>query len=294
MIIVKLVGGLGNQMFQYAAGKQLSALHNTELKIDPSFYLNKFPSGVTPREIELDLLNTKLNFATQEEIDYFSKSKNNRYQRWLHRKVPVLFNNIYLSESGSDFSSLFFRSPKNTYLDGYWQTEKYFSKIRSVLVQEFQPKNEFSSDNLNYLSKIKSENSVSVHFRRGDYVSNPNAASYHGVLPLSYYDNAVNLLSTRLKNPEFFVFSDDIPWVIENFKIPFPVHFVQGNQGKSAVFDLALMYSCKHNIIANSSFSWWGGWLNTNPEKIVVAPKNWFSGSYDIPNDLIPAKWVIL
>jgi hypothetical protein len=248
-------------------------------------------AGVTPRDVELNLLNVDVSWASKEEIVQYTKNKNSRNLRWLQRRFPFLFRNVYFAESGMNFHSSFFSLPSNVYLEGFWQCERYFTNIRSVLLKEFTPKNQFNLANAELLSRINSVNSVAVHIRRGDYVTNPQASKFHGILPLSYYERAIKLIEEKIGNPEFFVFSDDQEWVKLNFKIPYPVHFVEKNQGKDAVFDLALMAACRHNVIANSSFSWWGAWLNTNPLKIVIAPHRWFADSSVSSADLLPSSW---
>ena len=291
MIIVKLAGGLGNQMFQYAAGKQLATLHGAELKFDKGALGSAVPEGVTPRNVELDLLNVNLSWASENEISDYSSRNNNAYLRWLQRKFSFLFRKIYFAESGMAFQTNFFKLPANVYLVGYWQSERYFKKIRFQLLNEFKPKKEFSTANSEWISKIASVNSVSLHIRRGDYVSNPQAAKFHGVLSMSYYEKAVSVIKESIVNPEFFIFSDDVEWAKSNLKFSYPLHFVEQNSGKDAVFDLALMSACKHNIIANSSFSWWGAWLNSNENKIVIAPKQWFADAAVYSPDLVPVGW---
>jgi hypothetical protein len=292
MIIVKLIGGLGNQMFQYAAGRQLAKIKNVVLKLDKSD-LGITKEGITYREVEIDLLNAKIDWASNEDLNRFQLSKF-RGIRVLQRKFPSLFKKAYVTEAGHRYIKEFYNFPKDSYLNGYWQSELYFRNIRKELLQEFIPKNKLSQKNEEVLSRIKTVNSVSIHFRRGDYLSNANAAKFHGVMSLDYYLNAVQIINSKLVNPEFFVFSDEPEWVKENFKLDFPVHYIDFNKGKEAVFDLALMSNCKHNIIANSSFSWWGAWLNNNSEKMVIAPKKWFSDASADCKDIVPEDWITI
>ena len=294
MIIVKLMGGLGNQMFQYAAGRQLALLKSTELKVDKGLLGGEIQPGVTPRQLEINLLNTVIEYAGQHEIDSFKKYSSNSYFRFIQRKMPFIFKNLYFAESGLQFNPDFFNLPSNVYLDGFWQSEKYFLPFREKLMQEFIPKQEMNDVNKNHQSKILSTNSVSIHFRRGDYVTNPEASTYHGVLSMDYYTKAIQEISMKTKDPHFFIFSDDSLWVKENFKIDFPSTFIDNNLGKDAIYDLQLMSSCRHNIIANSSFSWWGAWLNNYPDKLVVAPKKWFNNSPIDTTDLLPKDWIQL
>lgn len=150
-------------------------------------------------------------------------------------------------------------------------------------------KEELSNTNKKISEMISSINSISIHIRRGDYASSERLQVIYGLCPLNYYYTAINSISKAVKNPHFFVFSDDIGWAKQNLKITHPVKFIIGNK---ALVDLCLMSQCKHHIIANSSFSWWGAWLSTNKNKIVYAPKQWFKKTKLIPHDLIPESWI--
>lgn len=293
MIISKLIGGLGNQMFQYAAGKQLAIWHNTDLKLDISELKIK-QEGITPRQFELDLLKTKIEIASDSEIKAFHSRSLNPYYRTIQRKLPFIFSKVYISESGHAYHKEFPSYPANTYLNGFWQSEKYFKEIRHVLLSEFVPALPLDSENQNLASKMSECQSVSIHVRRGDYVNNPNANAFHGVLPLSYYDAAIKLLEEKIKIDALFVFSDDTQWVEQNFKFGLPQTIISHNSGKNSVFDIYLMSQCRHNIMANSSFSWWGSWLNSNPEKIVIAPKKWFKQEQMFWQDIYPANCLVL
>jgi hypothetical protein len=294
MIIVKLIGGLGNQMFQYAAGKYLAHLHQTDLLVDSSF-LDKNPNGAyTKRKLELSVFNLDLKIATSEDIKKFNTEGSNKYSRALQRHLPILFNNLYAAESGIQYQKEFLNYPKNTYLDGFWQSERYFKPIESVLLKEFTPKENLNSENQNWLNKISNCESVSLHIRRGDYISNKNAQQHHGNLGLDYYKNALNLIKEVFQNTEVFIFSDDLDWCNANLKLDGVVHYVNANQQQNFHLDMYLMSHCKHNVIANSSFSWWAAWLNQNTNKIVVAPAIWYADKSLNTKDLIPTSWKIV
>lgn len=294
MIIVKLVGGLGNQMFQYATGRKLALLKNTELYIDTSF-LDKNPDGAyTKRNLELNVFNLSLNIANQNDIEKFKINSSNKYSRVLQRNFPFLFKNLYVAESGVGYNNQFLNFQNNTYLDGFWQSEKYFENIKPILCKEFSPKEPLNSDNNKWLDKIKSCISISIHVRRGDYITNQNALNFHGLCDISYYEKAINIIKESIVEIELFVFSDDLDWCKDNFKFLEKTHFVDSNQNVNFHLDLFLMSNCKHNIIANSSFSWWSAFLNQNNEKIVVAPKKWFSNSDIETKDLFPSQWKII
>ena len=291
MIIVKLIGGLGNQMFQYAAGRYLAHLHQTELLVDTSF-LEKNPNGAyTKRELELSVFNLDLKIATKDDVKKFNIEGSTKYSRALQRHLPILFSNLYAAESGIQYQKEFLNYPKNTYMDGFWQSERYFKPIESLLLAEFTPKEDLNSENQNWLNKISTVESVSMHIRRGDYVSNKNAQQHHGNLSLDYYLNALKLIKETHKQVEVFIFSDDLDWCKANLNLDNEIHFVDANQKQNFHLDMFLMSYCKHNIIANSSFSWWAAWLNQNVNKIVVAPLNWFSDKSLNTKDLIPSSW---
>lgn len=292
MIITKLIGGLGNQMFQYAAGKALALKYNTSLKVDDSF-LKKPAQGIdTQRYFELDIFEVPVLIASYNETEKYLKRVNNKFSRELQRRFPFLFKSLRAVESGSTYHVEFERYPENTYLDGFWQSELYFAKYENEIRNLFKFKKEIINRNLELVSKINTaKNAVSIHVRRGDYINNPEANKFHGLCSLDYYTEAINLIKDKVSDVSLFVFSDDIPWCKNNFKFNLPIEFVETHNPHS---DLYLMTRCKHNIIANSSFSWWGAWLNDNPDKIVVAPKQWFANKNIDTKDVIPEKWIKL
>lgn len=292
MIIVKLMGGLGNQMFQYAAGLSLALTKKTELLIDESFLIAETNNLYTKRNLELKCFNLDIKIAGKKDIERFNITQSNKYIRSLQRNFPFLFSNLYAAESGMMFQKGFFNFPKNTYLDGFWQSEKYFKNIESILENKFTPKEAPNTENSAWLNKISSCESVSLHIRRGDYILSKSSQEHHGNLILSYYINALNIIKSKYSNSEVFVFSDDLDWCKENLNLEFKIHFVDANQKSNFHYDMYLMSHCKHNIIANSSFSWWGAWLNRNPEKMVIAPNKWFTDELTTTKDLIPTGWI--
>jgi hypothetical protein len=294
MIIVKLIGGLGNQMFQYAAGRCLAHLHETELLMDTS-YLEKDPKGAyTKRKPELDVFHIDLKVATKADVERFNVEGSNKYSRALQRRLPILFTNLYVAESGTTFHKEFFSYPENTYLDGFWQSELYFNTIESILVNDFVLRDPLNRENKDWLKKIEGCESVSLHVRRGDYVFNAAAQSHHGSCDADYYKKAIESIKEDYKDIEVFVFSDDLNWCKANLKIKETLHFVDVNQRENQHLDMFLMSHCKHNVIANSSFSWWAAWLNRNDDKIVIAPLKWFSDPSIKTYDLIPKEWIRL
>ena len=291
MIIVQLKGGLGNQMFQYATGLHLSVLRKTELKLDTSFF--NIPGNYTQRHYELDVFGIKATLATAEEITSFRSTSSWRYARYLQRKFPYFFNKAYIAESGHAYHPLFVHYPKNTYLEGFWQSEKYFSSIAPAIRNTFSFKEPLNEANAALAERIKTTASVSIHVRRGDYISNPIASGYHGICEAPYYQNAIKYLQAKHSDIHVFIFSDDLEWVKQNLKFDLPAEYINHNTGSNSHIDMQLMSLCKHNVIANSSFSWWGAWLNTNPAKIVIAPANWFTDKATDWSDVYAKSWII-
>ena len=179
------------------------------------------------------------------------------------------------------------------YLDGYWQSEKYFKGAVEAIRRELIVQKELEGKNLEIAGMIKEvAQPVSIHIRRGDYVSDKKTNQVHGLCSLDYYESAINRLTETFSSPHFFVFSDDQNWVKENLKLNLPATYVDHNDAATNFEDLRLMSLCKHNIIANSSFSWWGAWLNADSEKVVIAPSKWFADNNMNSQDVCPEVWV--
>lgn len=275
MITCSLVGGLGNQMFQYAAGRALAERNNTGVALDLSWFNQEFDTSITPRHYELSC------FALDVFVSKFRVTTREKIKRRLAKKY---------TEPHFNYDPSFINLPKNTVLNGYFQSEKYFVEVRDILLNDFSWVAGPTGNNRGLLKQIESDpSSVSVHIRRGDYVSNKNAAKFHGLTSVNYYKAAVKEMTKHVKNPNLYVFSDDPEWCKNNLKFTQQTIYISHNTDGSE--DMRLMKNCKHNIIANSSFSWWGAWLNNNPGKIVIAPKQWFSHSESNTNDVIPDLW---
>lgn len=292
MIIVKLMGGLGNQMFQYSAGRCLSHLHKTELKLDLS-YLNADPQNkYTKRDYKLDAFGINAEFANENDIKSFLPLDRGKITNTLMRKLPILFDKVVANESGHKFMKEFYSFPKDVYLNGFWQSEHYFEPVMDIIRKEFTIRETLTGSNAELSNKIVSYNSVSLHIRRGDYVDLKEANAFHGTCSLEYYREAIEYLKKKEKEFNLFIFSDDVLWAKENLKTDNPVYFVDLNN--PGHIDIHLMGLCKHNIIANSSFSWWGAWLNKNPDKTVIAPKQWFADISHVTPDIYPQNWIRL
>ncbi|MDG5996471.1 alpha-1,2-fucosyltransferase [Candidatus Brocadia sapporoensis] len=291
MIIVKLMGGLGNQMFQYAAGRRLAEKLGVKLKLDIEMFKDN-----TLRKYELGAFNIQECFAAVEEIERLTVVKRGIVEKALDRvfKRPIRRPGGYVAEKYFVFDPSILQLPDQVYLDGYWQSEKYFAEIETIIREEFTIKYPQTDKNKVLSDSIKSGNSVTVHVRRGDYVNNPETNSLHGVCGIDYYQRCIDFIITKIANPHFFFFSDDPEWVKNNLKIKYESTVVEHNGAEKCYEDLRLLSQGKYHIIANSTFSWWGAWLNKNPEKMVVAPEKWFKKEDVNTKGFIPEDWIRL
>lgn len=292
MIVVQLKGGLGNQMFQYAASRRLAHRNKTNLYIDLGWFeLTTFVDA--PREYELSCFNIEQGFVTRDKdfvvADHTNDLKTKVYSLTKGLIKPRLTPFIE-DEEHYHFDERVLSLPNNTYLDGFWHSEKYFMDIRNILLRDFSFKSRINKKNNRLLKDILASNSVSLHVRRGDYVSNKATSIKHGLMGSAYYKKAVELISEKIKDPKFYVFSDDPEWCKENLKLSGPTVYVGHN--KDGAEDMRLMSNCRHNIIANSSFSWWGAWLNQNDDKTVVSPRQWFNDPGINTKDVLPKSWL--
>jgi virulence-associated protein VapD len=285
MIIAVLKDGLGNQLFQYAASRCLAEKRRVKLKLDVSEFKRN-----TLRDYSLHHFNITAGITS----DYQHLLVRIRYaMKRQFAKLGLSGKNIIYQQNGLHFDEQFFKLGNWSCIEGYWQSEKYFTDIAPIIRNEFVLKNKPDYINSKYLDKIQTVNSVCLHVRRGDYVSVQEVNMIHGVCSLQYYADAIAYIDKHVDNPHFFVFSDDMAWSRANLKMGGRVvEYIDHNQ-QNAVEDLRLMSACKHNIIANSSFSWWGAWLNKNPDKIIVAPFKWFSET-NLNIDILPDSWVKL
>ena len=293
MIIVKLTGGLGNQMFQYAAGRRLAEKHSTLLKLDVTGF-----EEYKLRRYSLHCFQCWEYIATKNEIDniiYQQGFVNDlKHKMFSIFKLQLSKNSNWIIEKQFNFDNQILNSPNNILLDGYWQTEKYFSDITGILQREFFVKYQQDTQSQKVANQIKSTESISLHVRRTDYVQNTLTNQIHGTCDQDYYDRAVSYIGERVINPHFFIFSDEPEWARSNLKLRFPMTVVDCNDASRNYEDLRLMSMCKHNVIANSSFSWWAAWLNPNSNKIVLAPQKWFNDNTRNTKDLIPDQWIKL
>lgn len=289
-VITRLLGGLGNQFFQYATGRSLSARLGAELFLDDSLLIKR-RSDVTYREYAFDeyqIRGRKLGSNEYRAV----QARVRRPVRYLIEAGLIRSPYSYYREQHFNYDPKLFEVSGDVIIEGYWQSARYFSNIADELRVELQPVTPLPTSAQGYLEKIKLQNSVSLHVRRGDYLSNAGAAATYATCDLQYYRRAVAIIAQRVSNPVFFVFSDAPDWAKENLQIDYPIVLISQPDAWPAYEDLRLMSYCTHNIIANSSFSWWGAWLNDNPDKIVVAPSLWFKNDNDTC-DLILPEWIV-
>lgn len=285
MIAFQAQGGLGNQLFQYATARRLALQHGCPLVVDLHWF--QYPRvEETPRSLELNHYHVIMRCATRREQMRWA-SMRTRWARFLQPLLPLRV----VHEHGFGVNSEVLSAPPNSYLVGFWQSEAYFADIRDQLLTELSPVVPPGPEDLRVIERMQHGDAVSVHVRRGDYVSLASASAYHGLCSLDYYHKAIQHIVGRVENPTLFVFSDDPAWTKANLHSPFPTHYVDHNSACNAFQDLRLMSLCRHHILANSSFSWWGAWLSRTTDGLVIAPARWYAVDRPTP-DLIPSRWI--
>ena len=277
-------------MFQYAIARALSEHYQSTFLLDRSWF-DVPQAETTPRPYQLDLLN--INEGLDSEVAF--PKRPNKLMRSLQKWLPV-GPVIYYQQNAFEFDARLLHlkaiSQRDLFLFGYWQAFPYIEGIRTILQGEFKTKKSVAEHYQPYLEQIRSSEAVMLHIRRGDYVNSPSAAKFHGVLPLSYYQQAIEALLLNQPNAHFFIFSDDLPWAKEALPKDLKITFVENSsKPDAAAQELQLMYECKHHIIANSSLSWWGAWLKKDCSGLVFAPNRWISDSSLDLSNLLPANW---
>lgn len=280
MIIVRVTGGLGNQMFQYAMYKSLENKGKLVKLDSKSFYETKKEHNGYELERIFDI---KPNKPTKEDLEKFDE---NNISTLFKIKRKLFGDKKFVYDTKEYVFNKDVYKLKNSYLNGYWQSIKYFEGIENDIKKDFRFKNQLDNKNLEILNEIENSNSISIHIRRGDYMSPENYNMYGCIATPTYYKKAIKVIEEKVENPTFFVFSNDMDWVKKNIQINSQVFYIDINSGNGSYKDMQLMSNCKHNIIANSSFSWWGAWLNENKNKIVIAPKKWINRE-DVDSDKI-------
>lgn len=294
MIIVKLIWWLGNQLFQYALWKNLAIKNNCELFLDLWMYKKDF------RKFELWNFNIDAKIAWSREKPFYQKIFHKKYLNKLwyfitfiwkklnpkhhieNPKHPIIHRWMY------DFQARILNLKWNyIYLEGFWQSEKYFIDIKDEIIKNFTLKNkDIWAKNLELLDTIKAVDSVSLHVRRGDYLT----CWFAWICEKEYYTRAMEIIKLKLNNPRYFIFSEDMQWCKDNLEVSDNDIFVDWNKWDNSYLDMIMMSKCKHNIIANSTFSWWWAYLNSNPKKLIIAPKKWHN-NLDY-KDIIPENWI--
>lgn len=303
MIIVRLLGGLGNQMFQYAAGLALAEARRTVLKLDVSWF-REDPAYEAHNRYSLSCFNVTEQFATQEEIDRVRGVRLTRSERGALALARALrlrqcarrhqSAGHWYRASGHRYDEVFAQQPDETYLDGMFQSEKFFQSIAPLLRLHFSFRYPALPEVAALAERIRARPSVFVNFRRGDYVRNPAFAKEIGVLDLDYYHRALRLIRARSPDAVLYLISDDIEAIAREFQPSGPHEFVRCVQPWHAYDQMRLMSLCDHAVIANSTFAWWGAWLNPSPDKLVIAPEPWFADPSKNSADLVPTSWIKL
>ncbi len=294
MVIVRLMGGMGNQMFQYAAGRRLALVNNTNLKLDLDG-LNSISELETPRHYELGPFAIQEDFASAQEVARLRKGRDAFFKvaaRRFATNINPFYRPSHIIEKHYHVDPTLLKLRGDVYLEGYWQSEKYFKDVEEIIRKEFSVRTEPTTLNRQFMEKIKNTEAVSIHVRRGDYVSRATASAFHGTCSQDYYASAMEKIISDVAHPHFFVFSDDPAWAQENLRFSCVPTFLDHNSPDKGYEDLRLMTFCKHHIIANSSFSWWGAWLGSDLRKIVIAPKRWFNDESINTADLLPETWI--
>ncbi|MBN2275281.1 MAG: alpha-1,2-fucosyltransferase [Bacteroidales bacterium] len=318
MIIVRITSGLGNQLFQYATARSLADKHQTVLKIDRIGFVSD-----RQRDFRLDCFNIDIQYATLSDLirlyplegiimlllrPLIGYKNAGRIVLWLEHHVlklqknynqpfsyskPLIKGNL-LVQRFYHFDMEIARSRDNLYMIGYFQSWKYFSDIRLRLLVELQLRKPAVGQIRGMLSRITESESVAIHVRRGDYFSDPDNRKLFEVFDMQYFSDAIQQIRKNTEKPVFFVFSDDVRWVKRHLVSSEPLIYVELNNADHPEEDLRLMSHCRHAILSNSSFSWWGAWLNQHPGKIVIVPQKWLNNEAYNTRDLLPPEWIHL
>jgi Glycosyl transferase family 11 len=280
MVIARLSGGLGNQMFQYALGRHIAFRRDEALLLETS-QLRGRPNA-TPRSYGLDMFNIAATILNPNDL----------------QRVSGVMVTIFQQRDGFHPEALAVQTATDVVLHGFWTSERYFSEIASLIRSDFSFRSDASMHEDGQLAvQIHGSNAVCVHVRRGDYVSTPS--HFMGFVGVEYYQRAIDLAAARISNPHFFIFSDDQDWCMANLTVDHTHTFVRHDRPaeNATEEDFRLMRMCRHFIIANSTFSWWAAWLSADPCRLVIAPSNWYAqttlGSYKLDaSDLLPSGWI--
>ena len=290
MIVSRIDGGLGNQLFQYAYGLYLARQHRTQLVLDTRAYESCPQHGYLLNQLQINAPS-----IAKEQIQKLPRKYRER-SSWSMRSFLFFKQLKRHKESPFGFHASHLRVADNRYLVGYWQSEKFFPGMREELLSQFQPRSPLSDASQDVLQRIQNTESAVLHVRRGDYLSNPEAAKIYTPLQLDYYTRSLQdwVATHHPKQPEVFVFSNDMPWCRANISLPWRIHWVDHNSHETAHEDMFLMSHAQCNVIANSTFSWWAAWLNSRPGNAVYAPVDWFQPNTLDGSSLICESWKMM
>ena len=289
MVIVNLKGGLGNQMFQYAVGRALSLKLKTELKLETNFLISRMPgSKHVFRNFDLSIFNIETQIANSDEINkiVFRAPSKNILRNLFTSKVEIKVVEKYFH-----YDESILKIVEDVYLDGYWQSPRYFIEFENIIKNDFSFKNCLTGKTSELQLRILSCNSVCINIRRTDYLT----TDAYCILNQDYYSAGIKMLNDFCDYMQIFVFSDDVEWCKKNLKFDFPTTFVEHKYAGEKFQDyLQLMASCKYFIIPNSTFAWWAAFLAGYERKKIIAPKNWFTNNTINTEDLFPNSWIRL
>lgn len=312
MIYLEMAGRLGNQLFRYAFARRIQEITGEELYIDfkrvyqkgteEQGWTNSLKLFKTAKYFEVNDKKKDLffdNATIMQKIIYFLykvgnqifKNNKNKLIKYQLKMQPLLNKyNLYFIELGYyKYNFEYLNKHKVKYICGCFECENYFTDIKDIILKEFEPIKEKEPKNKKLYEKIKETNSVCISIRRGDFVTNEKNSKLYNICDINYYTKAIQLMREKIDNPVLFVFSDDIKWAKENIKFEgIQIFYEDGNDTVDE--KLRLMYSCKHFIISNSTFSWWAQFLSRNQDKIVIAPSRWYKN--DVHSDLINKNWI--
>ena len=291
-VVTRIHGGLGNQLFQYATGHALAFRLGVPHKVDAHLF-----NLSSDRVLGLREFNLPLDEATPDEPRQLTPQWGpwwkNKAILWSHKLTPF-YHRRWVLEETLDFDPRLFHVRPPCYLDGWWQSEKYFAACAGQIRQIFQLAPAPSPRVAALGAELSRASAIAVHVRRGDYVRNRDAALFHGCCSIEYYAAAGRWMRQRLPRAPFYVFSDDPAWARANLTLDEPVSWIEASPPHSAHEDFFLLGCCTYFIIANSSFSWWPAWLQTTPTKLVIAPRRWFLGHDVNVADRFPPEWHLI
>jgi hypothetical protein len=286
MIVSRIYGGMGNQMFHYAYGRMLAHKHQTTFKI----YFDDCGEGWADHSKQLTLtkFNIQAELATEKDRSMFICNSKNMAVRALHKFGRMIKGLHYIGDGARvhEYHWNALNAPDNSFTDGFWQSEIYFKDIASIIRKEFSIKEPLSDDAKKMEQQIKSTNSVSLHVRRGDYL---NQTKTYWISDIEYYKRALELVKKKVYNPTIFVFTNDAAWVKKSLKLDVPMVVVENTQPYE---DMHLMSQCRHSIASNSTFAWWGAWLIDNPDKIVILPARWLTDETIDTSHYTASNWL--